>query len=126
MTQTLEEAVIALRDSFHPENLELLKKVYDEFGTVFAAIPADHELNPHRSVNGDTIMENYNIPYPIHFRLGMAVRNFLRTQEYCREHWLDSPYEYDEFWVPVTEMAIGAREIDEKALYREFRTGTKF
>ena len=44
-----------------------------------------------------------NIPHPVHFREGMAVRNFLRGLDDCKE-W--DTNQFDNNWKEVVERAI--------------------
>lgn len=52
-----------------------------------------------------------DIPYPIHFREGMFIRNALRDFELCK-NWTDS--DFDDNWAPIVEAAIALEEESKK------------
>lgn len=51
----------------------------------------------------DAVWNEGGIPHAVHFREGMAVRNFLRAQPECKD-WTD--HDLDNNWVEVIEEAI--------------------
>ncbi len=74
-----------LKEWLHPQGMEWFRNIKEKHGTVLA-----------------TWMEG-DIPHPVHFREGMQVRNFLRTQEYCKD-WGD--HDFDNKWVELIEEVI--------------------
>lgn len=43
------------------------------------------------------------LPHPVHFREGMSVRNFMRSQTYCKD-WTD--HDFDDNWVALINKVI--------------------
>lgn len=50
------------------------------------------------------VLADGNIPHPVHFREGMAVRNFMRRTGLCAD-W--DAHDFDNNWQSVVERAIG-------------------
>jgi len=44
-----------------------------------------------------------SIPYPVHFREGMQVRNFMRSTDFCKD-WSD--HDFDENWMALIEECL--------------------
>lgn len=85
-----QEAIEKVRTFLRSEGIQFFRRVKTEFGTVAAVIPPNHELN------------ELPIPWPIHFREGMQIRNFLRQIT-------DNGWEFDEYengWVNIVNEAI--------------------
>lgn len=110
MTQEeFRELVLKLRDELHFTHKRLLRDLYREKGSVLCVVPADkivelglqyyYGQHFHSSLVDST-----------HFGIGRMIRNWLGRQGVQRT--VCGTYILDEIWAPITEMALGLREID--------------
>ena len=82
---TKQELITNLKEYLKPEGIAFFQNVKNEHGIV------------------DAVWSEGGIPHSVHFREGMQVRNFLRTQSYC-EGW--DAHRLDNEWVSLIEEAI--------------------
>lgn len=91
MQEISEGLIDAMRKYLGKEGKEFFVECLTEFGEVSPVIPPNHKLGwP-------------SIPKAVHFREGMDVRNFLRTQREC---WNWPHHDLDNLWAVVVEKAI--------------------
>jgi len=55
----------------------------------------------------DAVYMKEGIPYPVHFRDGMSVRNYMRYTRLCKK-WYD--HDFDDNWVRVVQKALNLKE----------------
>lgn len=78
----------------------------EEYGTILATwtvlLPGELKHSPFpKAVR--IAKKRYGIPHTVHFREGMAVRNFLRGLEFCKD-W--TSYQLDDRWSEVVLAAL--------------------
>lgn len=105
------ELVAKLREWLGEDGLDFFGSLRRDYGTVAPVLGTHEEQAKYGLASGEepTILGMRVIPYPVHFRDGMKVRNFLRQSGLC-EGWSD--HDYDETWMPLVEAALEGTEID--------------
>lgn len=84
--EDMTDIVKQVREWLSPQLFSFFRHAYEKYGTLCAVL----------------MVEGTNIPHPIHFREGMAVRNKLR--ELTNGAW--TSHEYDERWEQIVLWAI--------------------
>lgn len=87
-TKPLEER---LREWLGEDGKDFFSGLMRDHGTLLAVFPL-------RLANGSSI------PYSVHFRDGMMVRNWLRSQPEC-QGW--DAHKYDDEWADLVKKALG-------------------
>lgn len=86
MSETL---VTCLRDWLGVDGGIFFKSLYEAHGKLCVVLPG-------------------KVPHPVHFREGMTVRNWLRSQPEC-EGWTD--HDYDDRWEGLVLEALGLKPV---------------
>ena len=87
---TKEELLIKLKEWLTVHGIKQFKEYKEGHGTVSPVFSVSYSGG--------------NVPYSVHFREGIQVRNFLRTQEYCKD-W--DCHKLDNEWANLIEECIG-------------------
>lgn len=96
--------VVACKIWLGKEGLEYFCGLKEEYGTISPVIV--EELYTDEELKEDLNRKQKKIPYPVHFREGMQVRNWMRRQGET-DDWDD--HDYDETWIPLVEAVVALK-----------------
>ena len=108
MSAVTPELVTKLRDWLGEDGADFFGSLKRDYGTV-APVLGTREEQVRYGVAEEACDFLRTIPYPVHFRDGMKVRNFLRGTGLC-DRWSD--HDFDDTWMEVVERAIEGTETD--------------
>ena len=96
MPKITSELIDAIREWLGPEGLAFFRGLKERYGRV------DPLLKIYTASHGDFHGAGPPLPWPVHFREGMKVRNKMR--ELTDYSW--TAHEYDDHWVEVVEQVM--------------------
>jgi hypothetical protein len=96
-----ETLVVACKIWLGKEGINFFRECNKEYETVSPVIVED--LYTDEELKIDPNRKQKKIPYPVHFREGMQVRNWMRSQGET-DGWSD--HDFDDTWMLLIEKAI--------------------
>ena len=98
-----DSLIVACRLWLRDEGIEFFKKCLEEHNTVSPIIMEDLYTEEELEENKKKPTKQKQLPHPVHFREGMQVRNWMRTQGETAG-WDD--HDYDDNWTDLIEKVI--------------------